>query len=542
MWFLTYEQMFITKNIFVNKKKIKMTSANDELFIHQHIESISDKTYKDIVRKKNIFTKDLLKATEIVATFIKQYNHVIVGGQAIDFALRLKGAHIYDDDTIPDYDIVSPNFHSDAYILANILIKHDLSNISVINALHPSTMKVKVNFEVVCDITYVPENIYQMLPTLNYRGFQIIHPSFQFIDQHRALSHPYEGAPYITILHRLEKDMKRHDLLYGKYPFTCGIDADCSIASHCKKKTSIDIKYSDLFTDLIKYEIPTCQLLKNSCLSGYVALLYWLTKAHQLGFKSSFKLDKSMFDCIFNEDQIVCSIPKYLYGITVCSDALFDLIEKIQKHYPDMKFQHKYKNAVLDKIRRKVIMEHITTDTKTQVQWEIFDTKGLLLSAHKPWSDCDVWFGNIQLIMQYASTYYWLFSCNKKQKTAHKAELYKFIYILCRELVEWAANRWCQPSEHDNHETYKLFLPTEETYGQYNWSDRYRLSKQRFRTILQETDPPLFKILPKAAYPPPGALIDLNDPMFIFEPEKSEFFQLDGKTQSKPFQPIILAD
>ena len=134
---------------------------------------------------------------------------------SIDFALKLKQHDgIYKDDILPDYDFYSHQHFKDAYDLAQWLNRLGFKNISVINAMHPSTMKVRINFITIADITYIPKVILDNIPFLKYKGFHIVHPHYQMIDQHRSLSYPYENAPRETIMNRMKKDMKRYDLLY----------------------------------------------------------------------------------------------------------------------------------------------------------------------------------------------------------------------------------------------------------------------------------------------------------------------------------------
>jgi hypothetical protein len=70
----------------------------------------------------------------------------------------------------------------------------------------------------IADIAYMPQSIFDRLPTLTYEGMKIIHPNFQRIDQHRALSVPYENPPNEVIFHRWEKDIKRFNILDKYYP------------------------------------------------------------------------------------------------------------------------------------------------------------------------------------------------------------------------------------------------------------------------------------------------------------------------------------
>ena len=179
---------------------------------------LSKKEYENIITKNDKFTEDTYIALGLVKKYVCENKLLIVGGMAIDFALRLKGEKLYEDDVLPDYDFYSPNYNTDAYHIAEKLKKAGLNNISVINANHISTMRVRVNYTVVADVTYMPKNIFDKLPFLVYRDIRIIHPQYQMIDQHRALSYPYENPPWEVITHRWKKDAGRYDLLYSYFP------------------------------------------------------------------------------------------------------------------------------------------------------------------------------------------------------------------------------------------------------------------------------------------------------------------------------------
>ena len=179
---------------------------------------LSKKEYENIIIKNDKFTEDTMIALGLVKKYIVKHKLLIVGGMAIDFALRLKGTKLYEDDVLPDYDFYSPNYNTDAYHIAEKLKKAGLENISVINANHVSTMRVRVNYTVVADVTYMPKSIYDHLPFIVYRDIRIIHPHYQMIDQHRALSYPYENPPWEVITHRWKKDATRYDMLYEYYP------------------------------------------------------------------------------------------------------------------------------------------------------------------------------------------------------------------------------------------------------------------------------------------------------------------------------------
>ena len=203
--------------------------------------------YKD---KYNVFYNELHNCYNIVENFIKRNNKILVGGMAIDFALKIKGSYLYSKNKI-DYDFISHNYHVDAYNLGNKLAEK-FDNISVIGALHVSTMRVRYNFMPVADITYVPKILYDRIKIIEYEGFKCVHPHYQMIDQMRSLVYMAENPPRESFLSdRLEKDVKRYTLLHDFYP----IDK---------------IKNKKIVKRLIPYSI-----LQNNCIGGFLALAYW---------------------------------------------------------------------------------------------------------------------------------------------------------------------------------------------------------------------------------------------------------------------------
>jgi len=129
-----------------------------------------------------------------------------------------------------DYDFISPDYHRDAYDLGNLIAK-EFDEVSVISARHISTMRVRYLFMPVADITYVPQVLYDKIPTIPFRGMSVIHPHAQHIDQMRALRTTAENPPHETFLSsRIEKDITRFLLLYSLYPYE-GKEklSDCSV-------------------------------------------------------------------------------------------------------------------------------------------------------------------------------------------------------------------------------------------------------------------------------------------------------------------------
>lgn len=108
--------------------------------------------YSDVIKQRSATAPIILEALAIVEKFISEKKRIVVGGFSIDAALRLCGSSIYGEHEIPDYDMYSPTHAEDAYELADILHGLNFHNISVINAYHPGTMRVRIDFEVVAEI------------------------------------------------------------------------------------------------------------------------------------------------------------------------------------------------------------------------------------------------------------------------------------------------------------------------------------------------------------------------------------------------------
>lgn len=406
------------------------------------------KYYEDIVIKKSDDYDKLSKALNVTKSFILKRKLLLVGGMSIDYALKSKGAEgIYDDNTVPDFDVLSDTHWQDAYELAVLLAKADITGISVINALHPSTMKVRVDFKEVLDITYIPPNIIENIPVIYYRGYTMAHPHFQFIDQHRSLSYPYENAPRETILHRPLKDMIRYDMLYEHYPLRM-------------------LYIRSTHINLIKRQI-NLDIINDQCISGFVALNYWVNEAKQLGFKTNINLGSFSTQ----NNNIDFSVPDDVGGIVLYSDDINKLVNilKTNKEYNETNNQNnkettKFYTKFLDKLPRSILLSD---------KFELFDNN-MQLAAHKiTKSNKVIYIANLQSIMMYLLCKYILMM---KIKGGYRSYSFYIGYLLCRDLIQWASEELSEK----NLDKMKLFLPTAEVYGNHNFSDAYIVSKLNF--------------------------------------------------------------
>lgn len=166
-----------------------------------------------------------------VRKYITDKGLILTGGMVIDLALKMAGFDgIYGKDNVPDYDCITPNFYSHACELGEIICKKTKNQdnkdaVSVIPAMHVTTLRCRIHFTPVADLTYVPKELFDEIPFLVVpqgfpeEGMKIISPHYQILDIFHALSYPMENFPRSVIFNRLKKDVSRFERLIEAYPF-----------------------------------------------------------------------------------------------------------------------------------------------------------------------------------------------------------------------------------------------------------------------------------------------------------------------------------
>lgn len=209
-----------------------------------------DAFYEDNIILRSINYNDTKTALDAVRAYLVKNQLILYGGMAIDAALKSQGKEgIYHETKLPDYDFYTPDPLRVATEIGHYLCKLKLPEISVINGRHITTRKVRVDGIAVADISYCPQNFYDKIQTITYNGLRYVHPHFQVMDIHRALSYPFESPTQAVIFHRWARDMRRYMKIIDAYPI-------------CKDEYTIPMR--DITIDK--------KLLKNVCLTGFAAL------------------------------------------------------------------------------------------------------------------------------------------------------------------------------------------------------------------------------------------------------------------------------
>ena len=265
-------------------------------------------SYETVVFNHDFQRDILLQALDIVKKFITDNKRKLGGSMCIDLALRTVNSRLFADDKLPDYDFLTPEFHRDAYRIGELLVAAGIQNISIIRAYHVSTMRVRVNYVAVADVTYAPLEILEKIPILMSNDIILVHPHWQILDQYRALSLPYENPPMESMMNRWKKDMERNALILESFPI-----------NNIVEPISAEITEIDH------------NLLINNCLHGSAALAYWIEIAKPLGFKSlmSYGKNVTLNGCpleIYSNDYSKCL--KHLDGELMYYNATLDKIPR----------------------------------------------------------------------------------------------------------------------------------------------------------------------------------------------------------------------
>jgi len=224
------------KNLEINI--VDNEEINDEYLLFQH----------------NFLKNNLINAINIVKQYIIEHELLIVGGSAIDFALKLKNNKLYNEVyQIPDFDVISYDNILHANNIGKILCSNKYSNVSIIPAIHNTTVRVQLMGYTVFDSTYVPKYIYDKIPFLTYNNFKFIHPIYQKIDQFLSLSFLFDvTGPNYNIYGRFEKDIERKSILNNFYNIQ---KSDITIKNE-------DIKYNPLTLNLHAFNNSEINLIK----------------------------------------------------------------------------------------------------------------------------------------------------------------------------------------------------------------------------------------------------------------------------------------
>jgi hypothetical protein len=484
------------------------------------------KKYEDLAEKRSVFYGDVDRALEIVKKFIISRQRILYGGMAIDLSLKEAGhSGIYAADATPDYDFMSPDYFNESNELAAILAKEGFENVSAIHAIHLTSRRVRVNYIPVADITYIPQNLYDQIPTLDItstiegmQGSRVVHPHFQYMDMFRALNTPYEKPPGEVILQRTKKDIKRYRMLAQYYPI---LVASPLVATKSVKEISIETK-----------------LLQNAVLGGFFAyaILYKIWKAMNFDSENVIPLE-----CKISADFI-----KIDWGENWSVQPMVNIITDYFQNLSVKSSTKTYFNKYLDDLRpRTIIIESADSDSPTL---EIFDNYGRKLPVFNLMKLLNYWdlgagakepkksketkkggasSSNIYICQSYYVLLYFLLKSfeNPKDKDFYLG-FYQSTLAMIHDAEEMADAK--------KYSMIPFFL-TPRVYGVENWSPDY-INTVRDKIAMLDGKKVMSRG-PFGFYPKADDVSSFQLPEF--DPTQNELFLIDGTKRNKPFTPLL---
>lgn len=213
-------------NIIINNKLIYIYINFYNIMSSLDIVTTEDEQFKEHYPKimKKVETKKLLemeptideitKVYEIIIDFIKTNKRKVYGGYALNKLLisKMPGLAIYDESDTPDIEFYSPDPLGDLVKICDKLHNEGFKNVVGQEAQHKETYSIFVNFQLYCDISYMPANVYNKSRYIQLDGFNLIHPWFMTIDFFRMFTDP------MVSYWRLEKHFMRYLKLQKTYP------------------------------------------------------------------------------------------------------------------------------------------------------------------------------------------------------------------------------------------------------------------------------------------------------------------------------------
>jgi hypothetical protein len=187
---------------------------DDIELLSKNIDEINEKIERKQLEMYEPNDKERKDITKIILDFVKDKRRKIYGGFALNNLVldKDKKEGFYKDYQTPDVDFYSPSPIEDLINLCNILYKAGYKRVVGKEARHVDTYSIIVNFQLYCDISYVPKNIYNRMPFKEIGGLHYIHPFFMAIDYLRMITDP------LASYWRIEKSLKRMVLLQKHYP------------------------------------------------------------------------------------------------------------------------------------------------------------------------------------------------------------------------------------------------------------------------------------------------------------------------------------
>lgn len=244
--------MINSDDYFITKENIKKLEQKGDTIYNAKYKLPTDETYA-------MMKKDLIE-------FIKQKKRIIYGGYAMNSLIisKDKSDDFYGNCRY-DIEFYTPTPVKDSIDIAMYFHNKKYDNVVVGEALHPDSYKLYVEFENICDITYMDKNVYDSVKYINMNDLQFINTEYMLIDAYRTFTDP------MTSYFRLQKSLDRIYLILQHYPFDKNY-LDVIYKEYLKRDMNLKI------LDFIRHNILQDS---NMIIIGHYAVNYFISKVNK---------------------------------------------------------------------------------------------------------------------------------------------------------------------------------------------------------------------------------------------------------------------
>jgi hypothetical protein len=272
--------------------------------LEKNIEKINDQVglAQSLQFEPSIAEREIIMS--IILERIKIQKNKVYGGYALNKFILSKNPDdaIYKKYVFPDIDLYSSTPIEDLIMICNLIQEAGFKRIHGREGKHKDTYNIYVNFQLYCNLTYVPKNIYNRIPTKEIDEICYVQPFFMIIDYLRILSDP------LISYWRLEKTFKRLVVMQQYYP----------LLKISKPMDEFELKPEvKLAVDIVKQFLTR----RNSCISiGYTAYNYFMNSI---------------------PGKKLINIPYHEFISTSFKTDFDELIKKLSLEMPNNSFSHK---------------------------------------------------------------------------------------------------------------------------------------------------------------------------------------------------------
>ena len=277
--------------------------------------------------------KELLIMQRTILEFIKSKKRKLYGGAAIHFLLKKKGnkgIYVEDPDItddVFDFDFYSTTPKEDMHEICDRIYKLGFKYISGAEAAHEDTFGINYHNIRLGDITFVPPNVYAIIPTVEYEKIHVCAPEFIMVDFYRMRSNPTNS------FFRLDKFWIRQQQLLEFYP-EFNVTNNTSKNNTSKNNTSKNNTSKNNLTEelLSILEDPNIFPIGTYALNIYIKIANSITRKEEVSSKNTTSTKKEE---VRKNTTTVKEFPEST--LEVISLDVLDTVNKVNKELKKLK-------------------------------------------------------------------------------------------------------------------------------------------------------------------------------------------------------------